>query len=84
MAELVMLRQKVQLVEQQANENQASSQVLQQMIKSGAAKVEDGNSIIIQPSQQEVKFGVQNNQMEDDPQISNQQLLNEVVGELDK
>ena len=84
MEELVMLRQKVQLVEQQANENQASSQVLQQMIKSGAAKVEDGNSIIIQPSQQEVKFGVQNNQMEDDPQISNQQLLNEVVGELDK
>ena len=84
MEELVMLRQKVQLVEQQANENQASSQVLQQMIKSGAAKVEDGNSIIIQPSQQEVKFGVQNNQMEDDPQISNQQLLNEVVGQLDK
>ena len=83
MEELVMLRQKVQLVEQQANENQASSQVLQQMIKSGAAKVEDGNSIIIQPSQQEVKFGVQNNQMEDDPQISNQQLLNEVVGSLD-
>ena len=53
------------------------------LIKSGAAKVEDGNSIIIQPSQQEVKFGVQNNQMEDDPQISNQQLLNEVVGSLD-
>ena len=53
------------------------------MIKSGAAKVEDGNSIIIQPSQQEVKFGVQNNQIEEDPQISNQQLLNEVVGSLD-
>ena len=55
-----------------------------QMIKSGAAKVGEGDSIIIQPSQQEMKFGVSNNQMEDDPQISNQQLLNEVVGSLDK
>ena len=79
----MMLRQKVQQAEQQANENKASSEVLMQMIQTGAAKIGEGDSIIVNPSQQELQFSVTANQMEDDKQIHDQQPLNAEGSSLD-
>ena len=42
------------------------------MIESGAAKVGDNDSIIVQPSQQEMQFGASAYKMEDDKQPSDE------------
>jgi len=57
MAELAILRERVQKAEGHLQENQASADVIKQMINDGAAKVGNDNSIIIQPSQQMKQYG---------------------------
>ena len=50
MMELAMLRQRVQQAEGHLAENQASANVIKQMINDGAVQVGEDDSIIIQPS----------------------------------
>ena len=69
MVELAMLRERVQKAESHLHENQSSADILKQMIQTGSAKVGADNSIIVQPSQEEVGYRVSPNKLQADQKI---------------
>ena len=58
MEELLMLRQQIRDKELQAQENQASAQVIKHMLQTGAAKLGDGGGITVQPAQSAFEYGI--------------------------
>lgn len=56
-----MLREQVRQKEMQAEENQASSQVIKHMLQTGAAKLGDEGGITVLPAKEAMEYGLQNN-----------------------
>ena len=69
MDELIMLREQIRDKELQAQENQASSQVIKHMLQTGAAKYGKEGGITVMPAQSAFEYGVVTpNKMEDEQQ----------------
>ena len=70
-----MLREQLRQKEMQAEENQASSQVIKHMLQTGAAKLGDEGGITVLPTKQAMEYGMPANQMEDEQQIPQKQIV---------
>ena len=87
-----MLREQIKDKELQAQENQASTQVIKHMLQTGAAKMGDEGGITVIPAQNAFEYGVLSpDKMEDDrqpekdeqQQPSSQEILNPPGGMFD-
>ena len=92
MDELLMLRQQIRDKELQAQENQASAQVIKHMLQTGAAKMGDQGGITVMPAKNALEYGIlTQDKMEDEQQPekveqqqpSSQQILNTSGGMFD-